>query len=216
MMFEGEDWQTLQTLINNCTITLGSQKTLQQVLDAIETTIKSEEHFWHFQDELSDVHQLPNKGIHALNTHITTLKKLMQIPSPWNPGDAQNHGPATCHAIPWSQGLDLVPWPVPVDLQGPSLTLPVARVSMQAVPKDQREGLGRPYLSHHHSLLSIIHPSRHQSSFLNCSKCGYSHPQINAQLKAESATTAVVRTITLPCVDTAKDPSQMTPDHPSI
>ena len=72
MMFEGKDWQILQTLIDNGTITK-KQKTPQQVLDAIAMTIKSEEHFWHFQDELSDVYQHLDEGIHSLNTKITAF-----------------------------------------------------------------------------------------------------------------------------------------------
>ena len=47
------------------------------------TTIRSEDHFWHFQEELlSDVSQLPNEGIHALNTCITTLITQCKFPHP--------------------------------------------------------------------------------------------------------------------------------------
>ena len=43
-------------------------------LDAIGTTIKSEEHFWAHRDELmSDLQQLPDKGIHVLSQHICNL-----------------------------------------------------------------------------------------------------------------------------------------------
>ena len=60
MMFEGEDQQTLQTLIENYTITPVKQKSPQQVPETIATTMKTEEHFWHLQDEhLSDVFQCP-------------------------------------------------------------------------------------------------------------------------------------------------------------
>ena len=52
MMFEGKDWQMLQTLVDNETIMLDHQKTHRHVLDAIANTIKSEDHFWHFWDEL--------------------------------------------------------------------------------------------------------------------------------------------------------------------
>ena len=48
MMFDGKDQQTIQTLIINGTITLESQKMSLCVLDAIGTTIRSEDHFWHF------------------------------------------------------------------------------------------------------------------------------------------------------------------------
>ena len=82
MMFEGEDWQMLQTLLDNEIITPEHQKTPRQVLDAIATTIKSEDHFWHFQDELLlDVCQRPNEGIHTLNTHITSLINQCKFPN---------------------------------------------------------------------------------------------------------------------------------------
>ena len=80
MMFEGEDRQTLQSLINNGTITPENQRTPQLALDVISTTIKSKEHFWHFWDELSDICQLPDKGIHALSTRITNLIAQCKFP----------------------------------------------------------------------------------------------------------------------------------------
>ena len=43
-------------------------------LDAIGTTIKSEEHFWAYRDELmSSLRQLSDEGIHALSQHICDL-----------------------------------------------------------------------------------------------------------------------------------------------
>ena len=82
-MFKDEDRQTLQSLINNRTITQESQRMLQLGLDAIGTTIKFKEHFWHFQDELlSNVCQLPNEGIHALSSHITNLITQCKFPMP--------------------------------------------------------------------------------------------------------------------------------------
>ena len=46
LMFEGEDRQALQTLIDNGTVTPKHMKTPKAILDAVATTIKSEEHFW--------------------------------------------------------------------------------------------------------------------------------------------------------------------------
>ena len=94
MMFKDVDQQTLQSLIKNGTITVGSQKIPKQVLDVTGTTIKSEDEL------LSDVHQLPNEGIHGLNICITTLISPVQMPPPQNPGNASTHGPATCCEIP--------------------------------------------------------------------------------------------------------------------
>ena len=192
----------------------------QQVLDANGTTIKSENNFWHFGVELSDVHQLPDEVIPSLNTLHYLPHQPVQIHSPWKPGDAQNHGPATCHEVAWSQGLDPIPRPVTADLQGPYLPLPAAWVPVQAVPNGQGEGPDRPHLPHHSDLLSIFYSSNALSTFPNCSRGGYyTHPPpINTQLKAESATTAGARTITLPCLGTAEDPNDppVTPDNPSI
>ena len=74
MMFQGEDRQALQSLIDNNTITPEDQKTPKHALKAIQSCIKEEEHFWHFRDEvMSDFRQQPEEQIHALNTRITTL-----------------------------------------------------------------------------------------------------------------------------------------------
>ena len=68
LMLEGDGRQALQALMDNGAMTEKSMKTLHAALDATGTTIKSEEHFWAHQDELlSDVRQLPCKGIHALS-----------------------------------------------------------------------------------------------------------------------------------------------------
>ena len=74
MMFQGEDRQTLQTMIDNSTITQGDQQTPTKALKAIQSCIKDEEHFWYFRDEvMSNVQQQPNEQIHALHARITTL-----------------------------------------------------------------------------------------------------------------------------------------------
>ena len=73
-MFQGEDRQALQSLIDSNTITPKDQKTPKHALKAIQSCIKEEQHFWHFRDEvMSDFRQQPEEQIHALNTRITTL-----------------------------------------------------------------------------------------------------------------------------------------------
>ena len=52
MMFTREDRQTLQTMIDNNTITAEHQLTPINALKAIQTTIKEEEHYWHYRDEV--------------------------------------------------------------------------------------------------------------------------------------------------------------------
>ena len=74
MMFQGEDRQTLQTMIDNNTIPQEDQLTPTKALKATQSCIKDEEHFLYFRDKvMSNVRQQPNKQIHALNTRITTL-----------------------------------------------------------------------------------------------------------------------------------------------
>ena len=73
-MFQGEDRQTLQTMIDNDTITQEDQQTPTKALKGIQSCIKDEEHFWYFRDEvMSNVQQRSNEQIHALNARITTL-----------------------------------------------------------------------------------------------------------------------------------------------
>ena len=74
MIFTGEDRQVLQTMIDNNTITPEDKLTPSCTLKAIQTTIKEEEHYWHYRDEImSDIRQQPNEQIHTLNTRITIL-----------------------------------------------------------------------------------------------------------------------------------------------
>ena len=47
MLFKGEDRQSLQTLINNNSISPEDQLTPVSALKAIQSCIKDEEHFWH-------------------------------------------------------------------------------------------------------------------------------------------------------------------------
>ena len=80
MMFQGDDRQTLQTMIDNNTITAEDQQTPTKALKAIQSCIKDEEHFWYFRDKvMSDVQQQPNEQIDALNTRITTLVNNCRI-----------------------------------------------------------------------------------------------------------------------------------------
>ena len=74
MMFQGEDRQALQTLIDNNTTTPKDQLTPMCALSTIKACIKGEEHFWHSRDEvMSDFPQQPNEQINVLNTRFTAL-----------------------------------------------------------------------------------------------------------------------------------------------
>ena len=81
-MFEDEDCIALQTLSDNQTISPETQWTPSLMLKAIQLVIKEDVHFWHHRDELlTDLQQLPDKGIHALSTHIITLVAKCRFPS---------------------------------------------------------------------------------------------------------------------------------------
>ena len=74
MMFTGEDRQALQTLIDNNTITPADQCTPIQALKVIQTSIKDEEHYWHYRDKtLSNIRQQPEEQVHTLSNRIVTL-----------------------------------------------------------------------------------------------------------------------------------------------
>ena len=74
MMFQGEDRQALQTLLDNNKIIPEDQLTPAHALKAIQTSVKEDEHFWHFRDELlSNIRQESQEGIHTLSNRITTL-----------------------------------------------------------------------------------------------------------------------------------------------
>ena len=51
-MFEGEDRKALQSLIDSGVVIPEHMLTPKAALDAIGMTIKSEEHFWAYRDEL--------------------------------------------------------------------------------------------------------------------------------------------------------------------
>ena len=52
LMFEGEDRKALQNLIDSSVVTAEHMLKPKATLDAIVTTINSEEHFWAHRDEL--------------------------------------------------------------------------------------------------------------------------------------------------------------------
>ena len=58
-----------------------AQWTPSLALKAIQLVIKEDDHFWHHRVELlTDLWQLPDKGIHALSTHIITLVGKCRFP----------------------------------------------------------------------------------------------------------------------------------------
>ena len=180
MMFQDDDRQTLQDLIDNNSITAEYQLTPTSTLQAIQRTLKEDEHFWHFRDELlSDFRQEPNEGIHSLSNRITNLinnhkftdsntketLKLMLL----------------AHAIKYHEARD---W---IRLQNQStltyqLLLAHCKLLEQRCEQFQKAQLrGRAELTTI-TVAASVTSSVHQDTVTtnkmsNCTRCGYNHPK---------------------------------------
>ena len=188
MMFQDDDRQTLQDLIDNNAITTEDQLTPTSALQAIQRTLKEDEHFWHFRDELlSDFRQEPNEGIHSLSNRITnliinckftdsnikeTLKLMLLV-----------------HAIKYHEARD---W---IRLQNQStltyqLLLAHCKLLEQRCEQFQKAQLkGRAELTTitvAASVTSSVHQDTvtiHKKS--NCTRCGYNHPKGSCQASGQ-------------------------------
>ena len=90
-LYESWDRQALHTLLENNTITPQDQLTPFHALNGIETSIKEEEHFWHFRDEIlvildrNEVKAYTHSTQESLNClaivsfHIPLLKKHFKL-----------------------------------------------------------------------------------------------------------------------------------------
>ena len=202
------------------------KRTPQQALDAIGTTIKAEDHYWHFWDKiLSDVCQLPNKGIHALNTRVTTLISQCKFPHPKTQEMLKIM--VLQHAVQYREYHEARDW---VQLQDQSqlkallshckLLESCCEEFQKAKEKGQAD---LTPLTTATPTASSIHTDT-LSTLPRCDKCGYSHPPKSALPKGRSATTVAAITIILPCTDPkdlsdhhATSEAQSTQaDHPSL
>ena len=78
------------------------QKTTREVLEAIQTTIKDDEHLWHYRDEISDVHHITDEWIqlHYIAHKLQILKQSWQ-------GKMLSYFAVTCHQVTWHLWLNL-------------------------------------------------------------------------------------------------------------
>ena len=99
MMYTREDRQALQTMIDNNTVTQADQHTPLQALKAIQTTIKDEEHYWHYRGEImSDIRQEPQEQVHTLNMNYNIIQQL-QIHRSTHYRDHEDNVITACHQI---------------------------------------------------------------------------------------------------------------------
>ena len=187
MMFQGEDRQTLQTLIDNNTITAADQQTPTKALKAIQSSIKDEEHFWHFRDEvMSDVRQQPHEQIHALNTRITTLvnncrfqdqetiniMKLMLLQ----------------HAVRYHEARDWIRLQDQTQLSYASLLQHCKMLEQRCEQFQKAQIRGRAELttlSAATATASSVHQDNITLHQIQCNRCGYRHPRDNCPAKGK-------------------------------
>ena len=179
MMFTGEDRQTLQTMIDNKTITTEHQLTPINTLKAIQTTIKEEEHYWYYRSEvLSDIRQEPNEQVHALNTRITTLVTNCKFT------DQQTTETMKLmllqHTIRFHKARDWIRPQDPATLTYKSLLNHCKLVEQHCEHYRKAQQKGRAELTSLASA-SATNNSVHQDAIStqqnhrNCYRCGYSH-----------------------------------------
>ena len=158
LMFEDDDRQALKFLIDNGTITGESMKTPQCALNAIRTTIKSKEDFWVFQDKLlSNVRQLPDKGILVLSMHISNV--ISQCKFPKAESQEMLKIMVLQHAVCTHNSRDWISHKTsPSSHTSPSL--PNANCWNPGASNIKRLGKGTSwhYINHCSNLLSICHP----------------------------------------------------------
>ena len=106
---QGKDRLILHTLLDNNTITPKDQCIPSHALDATQTYIKEDEHFWHFSDELlSNFRQEPSEGIHTLNTRITTLTLINNCKFTHTPTNETLKIMLLAHAVEYHEARDLI------------------------------------------------------------------------------------------------------------
>ena len=177
MMFEGEDCQAIQTLINNKTITPEAQRTPALAHRAIQSVIKEDVHFWHHYDQiLSDLQQLPDEGVHALSNRICIIISKCKFPSE----EVREFMKIMVlqHAIKYHEARD---W---IDLQGQttltyqSLLAHCKQLEARCEQFQQAQAQGRAHLTSitsASSSKSSIHVDIQYTTKQPCSRCGYSH-----------------------------------------
>ena len=180
MMFQDDDRQTLQDLIDNNTITAEDQLTPASALQAIQRTLKEDEHFWHFRDELlSDFRQEPNEGIHSLSNRITNLINNCKFTDSNTKETLKLM--LLAHAIKYHEARD---W---IRLQNQNTLTYQTLLAHCKVLEQRCEQFQKAQLKGRAELTTItvaasVTSSVHQDTVTthkkpNCTRCGYNHPK---------------------------------------
>ena len=181
LMFEGEDRKALQSLVDSGVMTAEPMLTPKAALDAIGTTVKSEEHFWSHRDELmSDLWQLPDKGIHALSQHICDLVTKSKF----------SHAPTTetikimvlQHAVKYHEARD---WIRQQDQSQLTCQALLSHCKMLETWYQKAKERGHADLASITATTSSLHLDAITKSQICCNKCGYSHPNGKCPAKGQ-------------------------------
>ena len=180
MMFQDEEREALQALLDNHTITLEDQLTPTRVLTAIQTSMKEDEHFWHYRDELlSDFRQKHQEGIHSLNNRITQLINNCKFNDSTTKDTLKLM--LLAHAVKYHKARD---W---VRLQDQSKLTYQTLLNHCKLLEQRCEQFKKAQMKGRAQLTTITAASSGNSSIhqdtinkhprhLKCSRCGYNHP----------------------------------------
>ena len=187
MIFQGEDRQTLQTTIDNKTITTEDQQTPTKALKAIQSCIKDEEHFWYFRDEvMSDVQQQPNEQIHALNRRITTLVNNCRFQDQNTTNTIKLM--LLQHAVRFYEARDWICLQDQSQLTYASLLQHCKTLEQRCEQYQKAQIKGRAELTNL-SAATATASSVHQDNVTihntQCTRCGYKHPRDNCPAKGK-------------------------------
>ena len=186
-MFKGDDRYALKSLLDNSTIMEESMKMPQHTLDAIGTTIKSEEHFWTFWDKLlSDVRHLPGEGIHVLSMPICKLISQWKF----HQADTQEILKIMVlqHAVCYHEARDWICQQDQSQLTYQSLLTQCKLLESKCKQYQKAKEKGWADIA---SITAVISSasSIHAyalTTFPHCNKCGYSHPVNKCPAKGQT------------------------------
>ena len=177
MMFEEEDYQVLQTLIDNNTVTPEVQQTPAQALKATQSIIKEDVHFWHHCNQLfSDLCQLPEEGVHALSYRICVTITKCQFSSQEVKEIMKIMG--LQHAVKYHKARDWIHLQDQSTLMYQSLLAHCRQLEARCEQFQQALAQGRAHLT---SLISAsaskssIHTNLQSNTNQPCNRCGYNH-----------------------------------------
>ena len=179
MMFEGEDCQALQTLIDNQNISPDAQWTL--ALKSIQSVIK-DAHFWYYHDQLlSDLCQLPEEGIHSISNRINTLVSKCRFPNEEVKEIVKVM--VLHHAVKYHEARDWIHLQDQSTLTCQSLLAHYKQMEARCEQFQQAQAQGRAHLTTI-TAASFRHSSLHANTqsattHQNCSRCSYFHPHVS-------------------------------------